>query len=120
MTTPSATEPLARIRLRRRMFHDVLEHLMSGSYTEQGVYLACDTYMHRNEMELLVRDFEPSARRGMQLSSRHISAHPGFIAGAVDYAGATRGSVIVGHSHPFADEEVTLTQLDREGEADLV
>lgn len=113
-------ETTARISMRRKMYDEIVSQVLSGSNAEQGIYLACDTFMHRQEVELMVRDYELAPRRGMQLSARHISAHPSFIAGAVAYAGQTRGSIVVGHSHPFSDESVQLTQLDREGESDLL
>jgi hypothetical protein len=112
-------ETINRIRLRQRQLEAILKHVHNGRQAEEGVYLACDTFMHERQVDLLVRDFEPAPRRGLQLSARHISAHPAFIAGAVSFANRTRGSVIVGHSHPFSDA-VQLTPLDREGEAEVV
>jgi hypothetical protein len=111
----------ARIHITQHVFDDLMRSLVNRSeFRESGAYLACDTLRRDGFLELYVQAVEASPDRSMTISSRHISAHPSFIAGALNFGERTNASVIVAHSHPFAAHEIQMTAFDREGEAELV
>ncbi len=98
-------------------FEQLRHHLLASEDTENAAFLVCGVSQTPKQIILLVREVVPVTPEGFQTQeSLRLTIAPEFTNRVLKRCRSERRSVVLCHSHPFAEGGISYSKVDNEGE----